>query len=164
MSTQKKQNELAASPRDTLRSVYMTKQGPLLELLIEVRDRLGSNHALAQALGLSDSRTGRLLRGERESLNTLNCLKFAVLAERDPSEILRAAGKAEIATAIESMYGRSARPTTAAIGPDEAGLLKAWRTLGASQQQTLRVLLRELQAQMENSSSEPARSDTRRRH
>jgi transcriptional regulator with XRE-family HTH domain len=76
-------------------------------LLRSIRDRFPSQLAFAQAIGVSSSRAGRVMKGQ-DSLNALSCLRLAAAAGEPPSRILRAANKGELADLLEQLYGRQA--------------------------------------------------------
>jgi len=79
-------------------------------LLKRLVDRYGTQTALARAIGITDSRLAKVLKGQSGALSVLNCLRLAKVARMSPSQILRAAGKSDIAALIEDMYGESAQP------------------------------------------------------
>ena len=93
----------------------------LQALLKSLVKRYGTQTALAKAIGITDSRLAKVLKGDSGALSVLNCLRLAKVAGMSPSQILRAAGKTEIAVLIENMYGESAQPVLSA---DEA--VKEW--------------------------------------
>ena len=84
--------------------------GDLQTLLKRLVDRYGTQTALAKAIDITDSRLAKVLKGDSGAFNVLNCLKLARVANMSPSQILRAADKADIAELIEELYGESAQP------------------------------------------------------
>lgn len=86
----------------------------LQALLKSLVDRYGTQTALAKAIGITDSRLAKVLKGESGALSVRNCLRLAKVAHLSPSQILRAAGKSDIADLIEQLYGKSAQPALAA--------------------------------------------------
>lgn len=111
-------------------------------LLIRLVDRYGTQTALAKAIKITDSRLAKVLKGESGSLSVLNCLRLAKVAKLSPSQILRAAGKSEIAALIEHMYGPTAQPP---LAPDSATSTQ-WpeRELSAKATEHLRGFLEEV--------------------
>lgn len=78
---------------------------------------------LALALGMTES---GLMRGvNRGSLDLVNLLTLAELTETPPLDVLRIAGKADLATLIERRFGTGA----AALSGDEHRLLEQWSSL-----------------------------------
>lgn len=68
--------------------------------------KFGSKSALAQAMGINSTRLSRLARHtDQHSLGTANCLRLAKHTDHPASDVLRAAGKADVADLIESLYG-----------------------------------------------------------
>jgi transcriptional regulator with XRE-family HTH domain len=78
------------------------------DLLETAARRFPTKHAFARALGITPGRLSRVLGGEH-SLDVLNCLKLAKLTGLSASEVLRVAGKGDIADLLEDLYGH-ARP------------------------------------------------------
>jgi len=85
-------------------------------LLRRLRKPYGTVRAFADALGIEPSRVSR-----GQPFDVRGCLKLAQLTGENPSVVLRAAGKADIATLIEAQYGTPAPKPT----PDERELLAA---------------------------------------
>ena len=84
--------------------------GDLQTLLNRLVDRYGTQTALAKAIDITDSRLAKVLKGDSGAFNVLNCLRLAKVAKLSPSQVLRAAGKADVAALIEELYGESAHP------------------------------------------------------
>lgn len=77
------------------------------ELVLDLANRHGSLSALAQQLGLSPSRLSRVANGTPgASMEVVNCLRLAQLAGQSPAQVLRAAGKADVADLLDGLYGR----------------------------------------------------------
>ena len=91
----------------------------LQTLLKRLVDRYGTQTALAKAIEITDSRLAKVLKGDSGALSVLNCLRVAKVANISPSQVLRAAGKSEIAVLIEEMYGESAQPALTADAAKE---------------------------------------------
>jgi len=90
---------------------------------------------LAKAIDINASRLSRALNGtDTHSFNIENCLRLAKLSGEPASEVLRAAGKGEIAELIESLYGKE-RPVTDPVVQD---LLKNWATFTADEKNHVR--------------------------
>jgi hypothetical protein len=74
------------------------------ELLEQAAKRLGSKQALATAIGITPGRLSRLLGGEY-SMEVINCLRLAKIISRKPDDVLRMAGKDDVADLIVELYG-----------------------------------------------------------
>lgn len=109
-------------------------------LLKKLVARYGTQSALADAIGLTDSRLTKVLRGDSGGLGVLNCLRLAKVAGVAPSTVLRAAGKGDIADLIEDMYGKSATPL---FSVDRA-VEEWWPDLSPPARAAMRTLLDEL--------------------
>jgi hypothetical protein len=69
----------------------------------QVGSRFGTMTALASAVGMGLS---PFIRGvQAGTLNVHNLLKLAQATETHPSEVLRLAGKADVAALLEQLYG-----------------------------------------------------------
>lgn len=77
------------------------------ELLREGAKKFASQQAFAEALGVSTARLNRALNKGDYPFNVLNCLRLARVTDERPSDVLRAAGKGEIADLIERSYGNA---------------------------------------------------------
>lgn len=81
----------------------------LYRFVIALIPRFGTAQALADALDMSLS---AFLRGAKHgTLGIENCLRLAQLAGEHPSKVLALAGKKDVATLIESLYGPAAATT-----------------------------------------------------
>lgn len=117
----------------------------LQKLLGNLVVRYGTQTALAKAIGITDSRLAKVLKGDAGALSVLNCLRLAKVAGLPPSQILRAAGKSEIAALIEDMYGESAQPTISLEQFTREELIeKWWPDLSPTARAALHALLNEL--------------------
>lgn len=112
----------------------------LQTLLKQLVDRYGTQTALAKAIKITDSRLAKVLKGNSGALSVLNCLRLAKVARMSPSQILRAAGKSEIAVLIENMYGESAQPMLSA---DEA-VREWWPDISPKAKELLQGFLKEV--------------------
>ncbi len=61
--------------------------------------------AFAVALGVKPSHLSHAMGPGGQPFDVLRCLKLARLTSTHPSKVLRAAGKGEIATLVEELYG-----------------------------------------------------------
>src|SRR5579885_1214122 len=79
-------------------------------LLNRIAAGFPSHRALATALGVTPSRLSRAMTGTGGEFpfNVTNCLRLAQLSGESASEILRAAGKKDVADLIEALYGSPA--------------------------------------------------------
>lgn len=105
-------------------------------LVAEVR--FGTKDAVAHAIGMSPSRLGRVMKGEGNSFDVLNCLKLADISGLPVDHILNAAGKSEIACLIRKLYGPA---------PPRAPEATFLATLSDEGRQALQVLAREFSKQ-----------------
>jgi hypothetical protein len=80
-----------------------------------------SVRAMAHALGIEDA--SRISRGQ--PFNVFWCLRLAQVTGENPTVILRAADKGDVAMLIESLYG-SSQPL---LTPEEQMLLEAFHAL-----------------------------------
>lgn len=112
----------------------------LQTLLKRLVDRYGTQTALAKAIGITDSRLAKVLKGESGALSVLNCLRLAKVARMSPSQILRAAGKSDIAALIEDMYGESAQPALTG----DAAVRELWPEISPKAKELLRGFLQEV--------------------
>lgn len=108
-------------------------------ILIQAADRFPSRLAFAKAIGINASRLSRALNTGDFPFNVVNCLRLAKLSGESPTDVLRAAGKADVAELIELLYGREAEFTVA-----ERELLETWRAATPRAQAAIRSLLDDL--------------------
>jgi len=94
--------------------------------------RFPTKQALARAIGITPGRLSRVLSGEH-SLDVVNCLRLAHLTGDAPGEVLRIAGKGDVATLIEGFYGRAAP----AMPPADRDLLDKWHLLTVRQREVV---------------------------
>lgn len=104
--------------------------------------KLGSQAALAEALGIDPTRISRLKRagGQYRRLNFENCLRLAAILDEWPPEILRAAGHTGPAALFEQLCGMPDRGRS--IKSSEWELLRMWRELPAARQAAMLDLLK----------------------
>jgi hypothetical protein len=107
-----------------------------VEMLNRISERFPTRTAFAKALGINASRLSRALNdvGERP-FNVKNCLRLAKVSGESPAEVLRAAGKADIAELIESLYG----PEKTVTDPVVVSLLAKWDHLTNDERNFMRV-------------------------
>jgi hypothetical protein len=91
-------------------SIRVTQFRTWLEQL--VAERYGSNESLAKTIGLTNS--GFLRAKKTGKMSTESLLRLARETGRNASEVLTLAGKADVATLIESQYGKP-RPVAAPV-------------------------------------------------
>ena len=103
---------------------------------------LGSQLALAKALGIDPTRISRLMRGggDYAHLNFENCLRLAAILDEWPVEVLRAAGHTEQEVLLEQLCGPSGPERF--IRSSEWQLLQTWRELPRAKQAALLTLLK----------------------
>lgn len=103
---------------------------------------LGSQVALAKALGIDPTRVSRLMRGggDYAHLNFENCLRLAAILDEWPVEVLRAAGHTEQALLLEQLCGPPEGERS--IRSSEWEMLQAWRELPRAKQAAVLTLLK----------------------
>jgi transcriptional regulator with XRE-family HTH domain len=113
-------------------------------LLQRIAGAYPTHRALAKAIGVTPSRLSRAMSGSGGDVpfNIENCLKLASVSGESPSEILRAAGKGNVADLIESVYGREPEFTS-----KDREILEAWRALSPRAQGAMAALLDDLTPQ-----------------
>lgn len=135
-STVKHEIALAASYSENV--TYSTVKD-FSSLLQVVAAKFQTKKELADAIGISASRLSRALQNEGQyTFNVENCLRLADVSGESASDVLRAAGKGEIADLLERLYG-GARP--AALPSEERELVNRWRHLQADDQKNLKGIV-----------------------
>jgi transcriptional regulator with XRE-family HTH domain len=111
-------------------------------LLEQGARKLGSQAALADALGIDAARISRLKRGASEygRLNVENCLRLAAILDEWPASVLKAAGHVELAALFEKLSGPEGNG--GALKTSEWELLKIWRDLPLNRQTAFLNLLK----------------------
>lgn len=102
--------------------------------------RLGTARAVAKAIGLTEGRVGRVMRGEG-SMEVGNLLRLADIAGEPPSKVLRLAGKAEEAELIERIYSVGVPP----LSKSQRELLQTWERLPDQARQHFKLLMRDVE-------------------
>lgn len=127
------------------------------ELLKRIADRFPSKKAFAEAMDIDPSRLTRALNTGDFPFNVVNCLRLAKISGESPAEILRTAGKADVAELIESLYGKD---RTRLLTAEERELLDTWKGFTPDTRQALLRSFAELSGRRTKSS--PARPLRRR--
>jgi len=112
---------------------------PFKELLNRIAEKFPTRLAFSKAIGMTSSRLSRALNEGDFPFNVANCLRLAKISGESPTEILRAAGKEDVADLIEALYGREAEFTV-----KEREILEAWRAATPRAQEAIRSLLNDL--------------------
>lgn len=110
-------------------------------LLNRIAQRYPSRSALAQALRITPSRLSRALNTGDFPLNVSNCLRLAKLSGESATEILRAAGKGDVAELIEGLYGKD---RTRLLTMPERELLDEWHALSPRAREALGSIISDL--------------------
>lgn len=124
------------------RATHVVKCLPVSEfrdLLEAAAKAYPTKREFARAIGITPGRLSRVLGGEH-SLDVGNCLTLATLIGESPSRVLRAAGKGDIADAIEALYG----PSAPSVSPKDREILDAWNALTPRARDALRLTMSEL--------------------
>lgn len=109
----------------------------ILDAYLEHHD---SQEDAALPLGITGSRLGRIRKGEYAP-DVLTCLRLALAASVPPADVLRAAGKSEVADLLDVLYGR----TSAAVPNHHArAFLRQREALPPAVRRAFDALLREL--------------------
>lgn len=115
----------------------MTNLAVFLQAVIDESFQ-GVQQRLADAIQISSSRLGRILKGEF-SPNVVTCLRLAKVTGHSASDILRMAGKSEVAELIEALYGQS----VASVPDSDRQLLKQLHALEPESRQLVIRLVNE---------------------
>lgn len=110
-------------------------------LLNRIAKQFPSRAALAKALEITPSRLSRALNTGDFPLNVVNCLRLAKLSGESPADILRAAGKTDVAELIEGLYGKD---RTRLLSTAERELIDDYEALTPRAREALRTLLNDL--------------------
>lgn len=110
-------------------------------LLKRIAESFDSQDALARAIGINGSRLSRAINVGDFPFNVENCLRLAKISGESPSEILRAAGKKDIANLLESLYGPD---RTKLLTVEERELLDRWDALSPKGREALKTLIADL--------------------
>lgn len=127
-------------------------------LLRSLVQRYGTKDALGKLIGMSGSRVGRAIDGQY-SFNITNCLKLSKATGAPASQVLRAAGKGDVADLIESLYGAERVPEREESR--EPALVAALADITAEQLQALKLTVQGFQAANQASGASPGRSGVR---
>lgn len=102
-----------------------------------IATRFGTATAVAAAL---DMQLSPFTRGVKAgTLNLVNLLKLAKLAEEHPSKVLRLAGKAAEADLLEALYGG---PSRDGLSPSQREIIATWELIPKDVRGHFAVLLR----------------------
>jgi hypothetical protein len=111
------------------------------ELLNRIVDKFPSRLAFAREIGMTSSRLSRALNEGDFPFNVANCLRLAKISGESATDILRAAGKEDVADLIESLYGKD---RTRLLTAPERELLDDFESLTPRARESLKILLRDL--------------------
>jgi transcriptional regulator with XRE-family HTH domain len=99
-----------------------------------------SKKALADAIGMSQPRLSHALSGEGAyTFSVENCLRLAKVSNRSPIEVLRAAGKDDVAELLAFLFPKAGRPT---VTGEQRQLLDDWDLLDEDERKAFRLLIR----------------------
>lgn len=122
-------------------SQYVAGDVVFKDLLDRIARRFPSKKAFADAMDIDPSRLTRAINAGDFPFNVENCLRLARLSGESPSEILRAAGKGNVADLIELLYGKD---RTRLLTPAERELLDAWATMSPRARDALQLIIDEV--------------------
>jgi hypothetical protein len=94
----------------------------LKRLVARHRHTYPTHRSLAEALDIDPSHLSRAMSKHGQPFDVKGCLRLAQLLGEPAGEILRAAGKEEIAKLIEGLYG----PVRVTLSPEQRRLLTAY--------------------------------------
>lgn len=114
------------------------KKNPALARFVDdlIRTRYATAHALAKAIGMSQSALSRGVQDEG-TLSIENCIRLALAAGQHPSKVLRLALRREVADLIELAYG----PIKELLNREEVEDITSWRELDGPARDAHRVLI-----------------------
>lgn len=90
-------------------------------LLKRLRKHYPTVRAFAAALEMDPSHLSRAMGEGGQPFDIRGCLRLAQVTGENPTVVLRAAGKADIATLVEELYG----PSHALLTPEQQQLLRS---------------------------------------
>jgi transcriptional regulator with XRE-family HTH domain len=108
------------------------------ELLRQIVQGAQSQVEVARAIGITPQRFSRALNKGDFPLSVENCLRLSRASGVPASRILRSAGKQDVATLLEELYGE---PSTSI---EERAHLRDWRALPAGARHEFTRLIRRL--------------------
>lgn len=107
--------------------------------LREIAESFPSKAALAEAIGIQPSRLSHALKGTGSyTFNVENCLRLAKAANRPAGEVLRAAGKADVAELLEFLFPDAAAPP---ITAEQRRVIEDFESLTEQERSALRLLV-----------------------
>jgi hypothetical protein len=95
-------------------------------LLKRLKKHYPSVRAFAAALDVDPSHLSRAMSATGQPFDVRGCLRLATVTGANAGEVLRAAGKGDIADLIEHLYG----PSHASLTPEQQQLLDALSRIG----------------------------------
>lgn len=109
----------------------------LLQILADQYD--GKVRRMANGLGMSPTRLGRVIRGEPEAVRIRpeKLLRLEEIAGRQPGELLDAAGFTDLHAAIRRRFGAGVRVPRVKLTAAEQQLVDALRRLPRQQQDAI---------------------------
>ena len=99
----------------------------------------GQFRGFARAVQLDAAHAGRLVKGLSPTMSVETCLRVADVCDLDPTDVLRAAGKAEFADMVVRLFGRAAK-----VRASRTGEQREWDQLLDDMDPAARRHLREL--------------------
>jgi transcriptional regulator with XRE-family HTH domain len=110
-------------------------------MIVRAARALGSQTALAAALGVHPARISRLRRGagDYQRLNVENCLRLSAILGVPPADVLHAAGHADLAALLETLWNEPRERQAMAV--NERRLLRLWRDQSPERQAAVLSLL-----------------------
>jgi hypothetical protein len=94
---------------------------------------------MADAIGITPQRLSRAMaEGDDFAFNVENCLRLAMVVNRSPGEVLRAADKGEVADLLEHLFPHAGRPV---ISGEQKQLLDDWARLDQEERDLYRRML-----------------------
>lgn|SRR5262245_16925389 len=108
---------------------------PLQKLLDRLAAKFPSQAAFANAIGIHPSHLSKALRGRGDTFDIARCLRIADATHENPSVVLRAAGRGDIADLIEKLYGEPR-------GQEERVIVDAINDLAPAEREAFTALLK----------------------
>lgn len=104
-------------------------------------DVYGTQRAFAEALGISESRAGKLLTVGRDNLTLFNLLKLAKLSGIDPLVVLDAAQKYEALELLRDLFGSAEGSSGPRLNQRDAHIMVTLKRMPEGVKDKLRELI-----------------------
>lgn len=130
------------------------------KLLQDISAQFPTTLAMAKAIGVNASRLSRALNGDSYPFDALRCLRMAHATGRNATQILRAAGKGELADLIERLYGDASKKS---MNAEQSALLENFNRADRQSQHALLTLAQNVQKEPQSQRTGEANEPTKKR-